>query len=188
MLNKIDEMIEQVKGSLLTKDNQKATNKYIDKLKEVLEFKRQAEAKKEESSKAIAVIESEIEALNTKHIIETDPKELEKISELRKSLRLELEDHKGMVDTKYMYILKGKLDDLQEFEAEANKEKMQFNNEIKQKVIECRELIQKIDNQIYSINAINNQHAYKKVDILLNKIKARPKVDHVQNSGSSGWK
>lgn len=161
------EMLLTDEELLLRTDNQEANNAYVEELEKIVNFKKQVLDKKKQCKQNIAELEHQLAELNSEYILdETDPKQLGEIHKLKKSIRLEIEDYREIIDTEFMQVVQSKLDALKEMKQAALQEQINFNRELKNRKLEYLAFKKEIDANMLRLNAINTKHSYHRVNIL----------------------
>ena len=147
---------------------------YIAKLQAVLDFKRQAEEKREEALSVVARLEVEIAELNSEYIQETKPKKLESLAVKRKELRVELLDKQGVADTEFMHFVKEKLDAIEQERQEMSKELIAYGNarrKLHEELLDVKQMVSDAASRVY----FNGPTESNEANSLERQIKAKPK-------------
>lgn len=194
MIKSINELIEKATKELESKQVKTKETAYVAKLREVLEFKQQAEEKREQGLKGAASIQEHIDVLNSQYIQESDKKKLEALATKRKELRVEMMDMQGVADTEFMHYVKAKLEELEPLRQEMSVELSQrWSNQQKfhEELSTARDVVKDVASKFFRPQPMSSNEA----NSLERMIQAEPshqravtgKQDRTLTTTIDGW-
>lgn len=173
MINDIKQQLELAIQDVENNRVKKKEEAYIAKLQKVLDFKQQAEGKRVAALSDVAELTEQINELNNEYIQETNQKKLDSLATKRKELRIELEDKKGVANTKFMQYVNEQLSELEADRQAMSSELIAYGSarqQLHQDLLAIMQITKGLAHRVHMTGPATSNEA----DSLTRQIKAQP--------------
>ena len=131
----------------LNESNQKNTQKYVDKLNEILEYRRALDAKKNVAASQVKGIQEELETLNANYVIELDNDKIKEMDAKRRELKEQISNLMLLVNTDFKRIIKEKINaqEVKDLSTAAQAESNEYDRQVDEAVLRLTEEIERLE-------------------------------------------
>ena len=151
---------------ILTEKNQEASKEYLLEIEKIWNLKQQLKSKKEMAAHQISSLQIRLAELEKESLLATDQEKIKNFIEKKKSIRLEIDEYRNIVNTKFNKIVKNMLDakDIGLLKNNADNEIARFDNFIKheREKLEQEDLAhqKRMRVKMENLDLLRKQHAY----------------------------
>lgn len=149
----------------LTEDNQKHSQKYLDKLNEILDYKRALDSRKNVAASQVKGLQEELETLNANYVLELDPGKQEAMDIQRRELKERISNLLLLANTDFKRVLKEKMDtkEVKDLAAAALNETAEYDKAV-------NELVEQLEDEIFRLQQSTREHLYLSTGYISNAI------------------